>query len=304
MFTWLLTLSVASAHAPHDGALFAAVWPGGERPVITTIYRDSGVLLTRVGDTPLDVETRFLAPQNRAVEQLVYADSDRLLTAVGEDGLWLSDDLGDTWTAHGDFVDIPDVHHLAASPAVDLDGVVLAAGTTGIWRSEDRGTSWASVLDTDHEVMAVAWGDPDTVCAIVGGSTVQCSDDGGVTWPRSATSPVVLYDLALEGATGIWATSGDGLWHAIDGAWGPAGLEGAETRYVTRLSSGTLLVVRDEEGVWRSDDDGDTWTLADTGLAESLIGVGAPRDGLFFRQLTETPEETVLLASWSGLAAR
>ena len=87
--SWLLALSVTTVHAhtPHDGALFATSWPEGGSPVITTIYRDSGVLLTRLGDDSTDSQTRFMAPQQDDIRTVVYVDSERLIAATGPDNL-------------------------------------------------------------------------------------------------------------------------------------------------------------------------------------------------------------------------
>jgi hypothetical protein len=72
---------------------------------------------------------------------------------------------------------------------------------------------------------------------------------------------------------------------------------------VTVLSDDTLLATRNAEAVWRSQDQGETWTLAGEGLEDSLTGIGGPRDNIFFRHLVQERSGRVLLSTWSGLYA-
>ncbi len=283
-----------------------AVWPGDETtPVLTTIYRDSGTLLARIGRGPLELDVRFIAPQAGGVRSAALLSEERVVTARGDLGLWRSDDLGDSWQRDTGFSD-DTVSIVLASPSIHLDDIALVGTTEHLWRTTDAGDTWEVVLDVEDEVRALAWSpaweSDGTVCALVGETRVTCSQDQGATWSARPTPPQVLTGIAVTGSGQVWGAGTDGLLHTTAGdEWQPSGLVGDEVQGIYILRSGVLLAVRQAEAVWRSEDHGRTWTLLDADMPPSLIGVGAPMDNIYFRQFYEHPLGRLYQATWSGV---
>jgi hypothetical protein len=210
----------ATAHIPHDGALFAATWPGGDRPLLTTIYRDSGILLCRMGEQPGELDVRFMTPQKADIRTVVYVDTDRLIAAAASEGLWISGDLGDSWAPHPDLAQEDFVGVVSASPSIDTDGLALVGAATGIWRSANQGIDWTQV-QTSAQVQAIAWSntwdETPTVCALDSDSNVTCSTDLGLSWTFHSTATRPLTDIAVQGAETLWGASASGVLHSRDG---------------------------------------------------------------------------------------
>ena len=184
---------------------------------------------------------------DQANPNVLYAGIGRIFGSE-DNGIYKSNDGGDSWTKLGGGLPTEELGRVSVAVAPSLSTRLYAlithqsnaasgeASLLGAYRSDDSGQTWTQLTDLSSGIQATyGWylsiigvhpGDSDLV--FVGGVTLWASDDGGFEW-SSRTPPHV--DM-----------------HAI--AWDAAG----------------RLLVGDDGGVHRSDDDGQNWEAKNDGL--------------------------------------
>ena len=203
------------------------------------------------------------------------------LIQASDVGITASTDGGAAWTA----LQSPEEAALTALVVSPSDASVrYAAGLSlGVVRSVDSGTTWQAVLPgsptlpdagslplTGHLVTALAI-DPSNsqnVFAWSAGRGLLASSDGGTTWQFAGaaagnTSIISLLFVSGEPAS-IWAGGSQGLLRSQDGGQSFASLpESGVVGEVTALAQGgdgALFVANTRGELWRSDDDGASWS--------------------------------------------
>lgn len=210
------------------------------------------------------------------------------LLAGTSTGISLSPDRGLTWRAAQ-----RGLHGLAIDGlAIDSqDPPRLYAGTThaGVFKTRDRGASWLRLAPLDdpldwHRPVAVSPQDPETVY-VGAGVSVARSSNGGRRWEyRGALScgipdaivvdprdPGTLYTSGFIFSTGcaqipttcLVARSLDAgaSWSCIQN-----GLPSLFSKVLGVDPSTSAVYVRSQESLWRSTDQGDTWSLVLEGI--------------------------------------
>jgi len=166
-------------------------------------------------------------------------DGNRIYVAVLEEGVFRSDDAGDT------FVQI--------APSIEMPWSVGVGGTDGrtvyygtnyrnVYQSTDRGATWTLKSSNGPQVFSrllVEGADGNTVIGI--NSWAYRSIDGGTTWTQTSTLGGI-YSLLRLSATTLVAATGSGMYISNDnaGTWTQtvAGTQWAVTR--DPASPGTL----------------------------------------------------------------
>lgn len=162
-------------------------------------------------------------------------------------GIWKSTDAGETWSQTSLSHQITDNHGFHAMEANPITGTILAGATDGLWRSTDEGDTWSRVLTGGH-YYDVQWkpGSASRVYAAKGGSSsgngIQVSTNDGLTWATAGTGQPASASISK---TKIAVT--------------PAGPGVIYAHYGSSQTGGTL-------GIYRSTNDGATWTPRNTSL--------------------------------------
>ncbi|WP_322045407.1 glycosyl hydrolase [Paraburkholderia sp. J67] len=220
------------------------------------------------------------------VSALLYEPGSRLLFAGahGAGGLWVSEDLGVTWTPRGEGIKSAHIYTLAAQQREQ--GIVLYAGTepSALYRSDDLGRQWTEIA----EMMGVPGQDkwtfppPPHVAHV---KNIAFHPD----------EPQTLYVCIEQGA--LLKTVDDGrTWTE------PRSYESAQDKFyhdnhrvLIRRSDPAQLFMCGGEGLHYSADAGETWTH----LMTRADAIGYP-DAMFI----DPRDENVLYLGGPGNAPR
>ena len=269
---------------------------------------------------------------------LSLAVSDGSLYAATAVGIYARDvdAVGQWWSAS---TGLSNLFVLSVSVA---DGQLLATTLGGgVFRSNNGGVTWSgSVAGMRHldAVTAVAVDSTLVVGTFTGG--IYRSVDGGVTWALSnrgmAANPILTIGRTSSGVVsgtaqgpfrllgaGGWAgpdtfmppissmsVSGDtvyagagtfGMFRSTDDGetWTNLGLENVEITAVASTDD-TVYVATDGSGVFRSDDTGNTWAALNTGISDFIHAVAVAGPTLY----VGTHDSGILGSDDGGLAWR
>ncbi len=201
--------------------------------------------------------------QGGDIEQLLVADDGSTVWAgSAQNGLWRSDDGGESWAAA--MVPITHTYGQVASPPDDPDVVAYSSGQG--WISTDGGDSFDAFglawTNTEQDVRGLVFDGGRLYAAELSGA-IFASDDLGATWTAlgSVPRPSSEKDAGHD--------SNPDLWLAVTG-------------------SGDLLAASSGNGLYRSTDQGQSFTLT---LPVSVFG-----------GLLTTQGDTVAVAGGSSTA--
>ncbi|NQU35006.1 MAG: hypothetical protein HQ521_17405 [Bacteroidetes bacterium] len=167
-------------------------------------------------------------------------------------GIFKSTDGGDTWDqlASTNNADFTYVNRLAAHPNPDSAGVLFAVtsdaplqqgGTNAIWKTEDGGVTWDQKLATADFTLQVVYDQNNHNELMVGGKGfLFLSDDYGETWSDQATGAVDKLPFIDDRYEASFAPS--------------------------NVSKLYVSIDRNGGEIWRSTDNGETWSLRYTGV--------------------------------------
>ena len=193
-----------------------------------------------------------------------------------------------TWTR----IPFPQTAIDAVMP-VSPDTVFVNAADTGggeywgaLYRSTDGGATWTRVDPFNRHVTAIARTAGDTLLALDFLDRFLRSDDGGQTWREA--SPELPFEVPtdlLRLPDGRLLTGAiHGVWISDDGAtWTPTGLTDPIVTTTAVAPAGVWYAGTSRDGLWRSTDEGATWTRI-------------AFEGRSIHALTITPEGAVVAA--------
>jgi photosystem II stability/assembly factor-like uncharacterized protein len=199
----------------------------------------------------------------------IWGDA-RALWAVGEAGeIVRSTDDGATWTSVAR-------RTLGDAPVTSIasDGKVLVAAGRGVARSTDKGKTWTAVTPGNSTSRVAATANGFIVIGDATSSTaVSRSTDGGKTWTTIGSvskQNVYVNAVAAAGATAI-AVGGDGvvLRSTDGGATWSSSVAGKLALAAVWHAGKAWWIAGDAASLFRSDDDGKTWSPI-AGLAERI----------------------------------
>lgn len=231
---------------------------------------------------------------NKSIRSFVISPSDpRIMIAGTLDGVWRSNDAGDTWNriSPEGHAEIHNIESLAIDPR---NPEIIYAGTWHLpWKTEDGGRSWHSMKDgivDDSDVFSIIidHSDPSTVY-LSACSGIYKSTDAGVSFhkvqgiPFSARRTRMLHQDPKEAGV-VYAGTTEGLWRTNDGAatWkrvtGPNVI--VNDISVDPRDNSRVLLATDRSGVLLSTNASVTWAAANRGFVHRQVTalVQDPRD--------------------------
>lgn len=239
--------------------------------------------------------TREGAGLNATVNVLQFhAGRTDTLFAGAVDGFYRSGDGGQTWLPSGALLVDRSVLSLAVDPERPTQ---LYAGThVGLFTSSDGGRQWRSVSSVTSGVLSLSPGQGGRVYAGTFGEGIYLSENRGETW-RAAGGELaseIVFALAahpFESNT-IYAGTGRGLYVSRNGgaSWqAVADLAGQSVRSIVvgdeRTLSGLIVVGAFGGGVFISQDSGDSWRVANSGLSDRnvrMVAIDLDVPGLYY----------------------
>ena len=258
-------------------------------------------------DTPLDAGSTFIDPQNPL---RIYRQVPNTSTTAGG-FIRRSDDGGVTWTSITSGIDPTELQSYYAGFAIDpSNGNHLVYGTDRVYESYNGGNTWTAIstpgasgwtagTTTSVAKLAIAPSDPQRIYASDNGLIFVTINDG-LTWTQcnpgnspfgsitvDPTNPNVVYVTGGNFGSGELMRSSDGgaTWQNLSG-----NLPNLPTYAFAQI--GTTLYVGNDNGVYFSTDDGNTWALFGAGLPNVQV-----------RDLRYDPTNNILAAFTYGRGA-
>lgn len=208
--------------------------------------------------------SRSIRTKYKAVER--DAASGHLLISSESRGLWRSDNMGQTWSFSSKGMNA--YGHVYAVGVHPTDPSIVYAGmqTEGIWRTQDDGVTWEernTGFDSDPaysiSIRSLAV-DPAHPNHLLAGTETQA---GTSAW---------LYQSQDSGLHWTKVTNG------------PTGL--AFCIFFVPSNPGVILVGTGGDGIWRSPDDGATWSrVADKEIYRNVLDFAQEKGGRIFAAL-------------------
>jgi photosystem II stability/assembly factor-like uncharacterized protein len=203
---------------------------------------------------------------------------------AGDGGLFSSRDFGDTWTP---LSATEGISSLLVSRWPQADPTVFVGTNAGLLRSRDGGRSFAPTAHTTGPVHRLDW--PGPALVVAGGAGLLVTTDEGETFagpgeglPEGGALAMALSSFFGADPVLFTAPEAGGVYRSGDGGatWSSAGLEGEIVRDLVWL--GPFLYAAGEDGFFRSDNAGQTWTrLSDSpGKPARVMFPLAPAAGL------------------------
>lgn len=208
-----------------------------------------GVVLSMDGGKSWEVRGQGLPEAAVTAITTAVTSPDTLYAAVRGDGLWQSDDAGQSWVFVMDRPWLMD----AERDVTALSSVDLATGMGGIWLYAGTGIGLTRV--------------PDCFCRwqdVQSGDAMDALASGKLATPKAPLpdgEPVnALVSAASQPAT-LYAALPSGIWHSQDAGvtWIKRSEVIATALAVHPLRADDLVIVNDD-GVLQSPDGGRTWT--------------------------------------------
>jgi photosystem II stability/assembly factor-like uncharacterized protein len=231
----------------------------------------NGIYVSTVSGTSWTPANRGVTGTAIPVVSLAAAGAN-LFAGTSDNGIFFSNDNGESW-AHIGFQKTP-------VPAVAVAGTNLYAGMWGgVYRSTDNGRSWtrsSSVLKS-KSINALAVSGTDLFAGINNG--VLRSTDSAKSWIAvdSGLSAHQVLSLAVSDTTIFAGTYGFGAYFSADNGthWTQKnnGLiigDGGSSLNVFTVS-GANMFVGTSNGVFRSTDNGESWSGVNTGLSQVSV---------------------------------
>lgn len=209
------------------------------------------------------------------------------------EGLYYTDDLGDTWKKQLQIPDIQ-VHDFVEDPN---NSVIFLSGSSSVFSSTDQGNNWtitnfSQMLFAPSNIYKLAF-HHDKIFAVSFGQGAFVTEDLGVTWDSinnglgdyaSYGSGRFIYDMGqiedrlfVCGANGVWYTDDDGENWIKDSFW----WNDCYTNTIAIMDD-KIFVGTDNQGIYVSNDMGDSWSEISNSVVERVRSFEVVNDEILF----------------------
>lgn len=226
---------------PTGGTMFE-ITAAPNNPDILFVRSIAGLHRTADGGATWQLILPYYMARGRAPIIMDPSNSNRMIMLLETNGIRLSTDGGFTWSAIGGGFSTTGV-------AIDAAGVLWATGDDEVFRSDDHGATWTELPFTPNQIAVSVVAHPtiaEKVYVRTPGGGLYGTDDGGATWQQRGGLGPHRMELIDPATNSLYAVSGTST-------AGP--------------------------GIYKSTNDGVSWTAFDTGLPNQITSLVAdPHD--------------------------
>ena len=226
-------LAIRDQYGPGDDSHFNPC--SGDTWMAQTFTATSSYTITKVklrlsrwpASTPGTITVSIKATVT-GINKIYLGSGGSFLLAATSSGIYLSSDLGETWTQ-----ELPDetegTNWLSGVCSTDGQYIIVEAGAGTIYRSANTGSTWAEITPASSDTFTIndmAISETGKYVLIVGlnatDATKSCylSDDYGATWtaiyPVDASIEWEQCDISLDGADLIVSNEGGNVYVSSD----------------------------------------------------------------------------------------
>jgi ligand-binding sensor domain-containing protein len=195
-----------------------------------------------------------------------------IFAASGGAGIYRSTDGGANWSRCRNGLTDSTVNFVLFSLSRDI---FAGTWTSGLFRSTNMGESWGTTTLANTPVVSLVEDSAAHLIAGTYGAGLYTSTDNGITWSESGLPGARVTALVVTANGRVFAGTDDGMFLSSNHgqSWSLIGFAGVTFTCLQVGPSGHIIAGTMANGVFRSTDDGDTWSLPFTGL--TLISANA-----------------------------
>ncbi len=310
--------SSALAHEPHDPSFWVAVGPGEDPSwVVTTfpLHVRNSIYVVRTADEH-DLEARWALGDDEGLLTGAMLSDQRLVVGTHGEGLWVSDDVGDSFAVHADIPSDAAVMKVVPSPDVLLDGVAVAIGHRElddgsilglVWRTQDGGETWQQSASLDDVLfwdlsLSPLFGMDGRAFAITYDGVVYRSRNAGVDWEELGSVGAVPFEVAAGSGDRVWVgTENSGLLRSRDDgeSFEFAGYDERPVVTLAEFAADLVMFAYADQAVYVSTDGGDSFVRSPEGIEEP--SPGQPSDNIHYFEFFGAGDGSIWLSSWEGI---
>lgn len=208
------------------------------------------------------------------IESMAIDQNDVLYAGTILKGIFRSTDNGNNWISVNNGLKTNTIYSIAISPM----GSIFASMDDGIYRSKDGGDNWFQVSSIE-DITSLTISSNGLILAGYNGETkgnLYLSDNDGTIWKKidDGLSNKFILSIVTNSNNQIFVgTYGGGVFFTNDiGKTWINTNEGIIDPFITKLitnSTGSVFAGTDQ-GIYRSDDNGDNWIQINNGLENDL----------------------------------
>ncbi|MDZ7292991.1 MAG: T9SS type A sorting domain-containing protein [candidate division KSB1 bacterium] len=241
---------------------------------------------------------------NLEIISLAINSSGHIFAGTNYGGVFRSPDSSDNWTVRNNGLTDKRVRALAINQST---GHIFAGTPGGIFRSPDNGDNWTKIntglTNKDVRSLVINPTTQDIFAGTSGGGVFHSTNNGDI-WTAVNTglpNSALVFALAINSSGHVFAATGDGVYRSLDngGNWAKVLDFDGQTFYSLAINSTTQDIFAgsghiggfpffsDWGDVFRSTNNGESWTHVASGLADYVYALAINIEGYIF---AGTPE--------------